>query len=472
MALKQRMRAGAALSAVAFVAGLLAVASPAAANETTQITVTSGYDVFGDVIAADNMQVRLFDATGAAAGFAQANDTTSVEVAAPSDTDVTVVVSLISSGDAAPISRLELDGVSVSDGLIVDLAIPSVLADLRVEDTDGQWQFGWQIFDSFDVAQTDSALTSYRFSATDRFNDNFAQVPMPIGAVSDNARLTLADGGNAFGEGPTIPAENTGIAYIVDGSSLSASVDAGPVAGPIFSADISPAPNSRGWVNQIPVEVTWTGVDPNNGEVVVVENTTIESQGEFIIISPESCTNNDCSVEQVTVKVDIEGPQVTITGVENGATVEEIPALSCVASDILSGATQSNCNDSIVLTGDDLTGYVATATVTDLAGNAGEDSVEFFIESDPMPECTIIGTPGNDRLRGTNGDDVICGLGGDDIIDGRNGNDILIGGEGNDTLDGGNGSDTLDGGNGSDSANGGNGFDSCLNSESSRRCES
>ena len=43
------------------------------------------------------------------------------------------------------------------------------------------------------------------------------------------------------------------------------------------------------------------------------------------------------------------------------------------------------------------------------------------------PQCTIVGTPGNDNITGTSGADFICGEGGDDVING---------GEGDDTIDG------------------------------------
>lgn len=73
------------------------------------------------------------------------------------------------------------------------------------------------------------------------------------------------------------------------------------------------------------------------------------------------------------------------------------------------------------------------------------------------PECTQVGTSGNDRLVGTGGRDVLCGRGGSDLLIGRGGNDLLIGGRGNDGMRGGIGDDTLWGGVGRDflSADGG-----------------
>lgn len=75
--------------------------------------------------------------------------------------------------------------------------------------------------------------------------------------------------------------------------------------------------------------------------------------------------------------------------------------------------------------------------------------------------CTVVGTPGDDRLVGTPGDDVICGLGGDDVLRGGAGHDVILGGTGDDRLWGGRGSDELVGGPGQDWANGGPADDTC-----------
>ena len=98
----------------------------------------------------------------------------------------------------------------------------------------------------------------------------------------------------------------------------------------------------------------------------------------------------------------------------------------------------------------------------------------------PLGRCTIVGTPGADRIRGSRGNDVICGLGGNDrinagrgsdIIDGANGNDrvgggagadMLLGLRGRDRLGGSAGRDRLGGGAGPDRVHGGGGADRAL----------
>lgn len=77
----------------------------------------------------------------------------------------------------------------------------------------------------------------------------------------------------------------------------------------------------------------------------------------------------------------------------------------------------------------------------------------------PRHRCTIVGTPGNDRLVGTRGNDVICGLGGNDVIRGGGGDDVIDGGAGRDRLIGGPGRDVLLGLAGADRLVGGRGRD-------------
>ncbi len=99
--------------------------------------------------------------------------------------------------------------------------------------------------------------------------------------------------------------------------------------------------------------------------------------------------------------------------------------------------------------------YDVTVKVTDDDGGRARASVTVAVG------CTIVGTPGDDRLVGTNGDDVICGLGGDDALKGGKGDDQIFGGPGDDRLRGGRGADLLVGGPGRDRANGGQGRDRC-----------
>jgi RTX calcium-binding nonapeptide repeat (4 copies) len=67
-----------------------------------------------------------------------------------------------------------------------------------------------------------------------------------------------------------------------------------------------------------------------------------------------------------------------------------------------------------------------------------------------VPECTIPGTSGPDKLDGTEGADSICAGAGDDKVAGKGGGDSIFGDFGNDTITGGAGADTIDAGPGDD----------------------
>jgi Ca2+-binding RTX toxin-like protein len=89
-----------------------------------------------------------------------------------------------------------------------------------------------------------------------------------------------------------------------------------------------------------------------------------------------------------------------------------------------------------------------------LTGGPGDD----FLVGGPDSD-SIIGFGGNDQLVGSGGDDTLDGGRGVDILTGGSGNDLLLGGGGNDQLDGGLGNDLLDGGPGKDMLTGGSGND-------------
>lgn len=92
-------------------------------------------------------------------------------------------------------------------------------------------------------------------------------------------------------------------------------------------------------------------------------------------------------------------------------------------------------------------------------GVSGNCESGFPPPDDPPPDCTIIGTAGDDNLSGTPGADTICGLEGNDRLLGGGGNDTLVGGDGEDSLFGQDGKDAIDGAGGKDFIRGGPGGD-------------
>ncbi|NEO89366.1 MAG: hypothetical protein F6K56_03525 [Moorea sp. SIO3G5] len=76
-----------------------------------------------------------------------------------------------------------------------------------------------------------------------------------------------------------------------------------------------------------------------------------------------------------------------------------------------------------------------------------------------LPDQSIVGDEGDNKLVGTEEDDIIKGLEGNDTIHGDRGDDLIQGNQGDDKLKGGRGHDDLDGGSGNDTIRGGRGRD-------------
>jgi hypothetical protein len=96
-------------------------------------------------------------------------------------------------------------------------------------------------------------------------------------------------------------------------------------------------------------------------------------------------------------------------------------------------------NDLLVLESPD----IATPDLEDPTPTLPEPEPEPDVggEATPLPETTLAGTSGDDKLTGTAGDDIISGGAGRDLLRGEAGNDHLIGGAGVDALIGGSGAD-------------------------------
>lgn len=103
--------------------------------------------------------------------------------------------------------------------------------------------------------------------------------------------------------------------------------------------------------------------------------------------------------------------------------------------------------------------------IADGSGNSGNGTGQNGGTTDTggvisVPDHTISGTSGADKLNGTTGADAVHGLGGNDIINALGGHDTVNGGAGNDTIHGDAGDDRLAGDGGADRVYGDDGNDS------------
>ncbi|MEZ4734449.1 MAG: hypothetical protein R3E79_45745, partial [Caldilineaceae bacterium] len=251
---------------------------------------------------------------------------------------------------------------------------------------------------------------------------------------------------------------------------------------PVITPNVVGTLGNNGWYVS-DVTVSWSVVDAESAisSQSGCETVDVTADTDGVTFTCSATSAGGSSSESVTVKRDATAPDVSVTGVSDGAsyTLGSVPTAGCDTTDALSGvATQATLN----VTGGNADGTGAfTATcngATDLAGNsAAAVSVNYSVQGTLIGSCgayTVyqvgnsysaagwsgnikVGTNGNNTLLGTNGPDLILGLGGNDLLRGNGGDDLLCGGDGVDLLQGLAGNDLLDGGPGNDVLNGGSG---------------
>jgi Ca2+-binding RTX toxin-like protein len=126
-----------------------------------------------------------------------------------------------------------------------------------------------------------------------------------------------------------------------------------------------------------------------------------------------------------------DGLQIAFTRLEDNGTWDDLWLMVADGSDqrplVTGGADQTDPTwapdgTEILYVAGGLYRVAPDGTGVTRAGNQG-----FEPDWQPLPACTITGTPGPDELVGTTGTDVICGGAGDDLIVGGGGADIILG---------------------------------------------
>jgi Ca2+-binding RTX toxin-like protein len=120
---------------------------------------------------------------------------------------------------------------------------------------------------------------------------------------------------------------------------------------------------------------------------------------------------------------------------------------SIVASRNAAGGILINGGAVSVLGG---TPTVANATLIQIFGQAGNDTLTLNEANGALPAAFLFGGAGNDVLTGGSGADQLFGQAGNDTLLGKGGADFLFGGADNDTLTGGDADDQVFGESGND----------------------
>ena len=172
------------------------------------------------------------------------------------------------------------------------------------------------------------------------------------------------------------------------------------VVPPTTTASLTPSPAS-GWANtDVTVSLSATDAGPmasGVNEIVFsasgaqpIDETQVSGASASIVIHAEGITTvtfhakdsagNSEAAQSVTVRIDRTAPVVTYTGNQGTYTVDETVAITCSATDALSGIASTTCAD---INGDAFTFALGAntffATAVDLAGNTAGASVTFTV---------------------------------------------------------------------------------------------
>jgi FecR protein len=200
------------------------------------------------------------------------------------------------------------------------------------------------------------------------------------GGGSATASATLSVTGNgvhAITCTATDGAGNTGAAP-GSANTASISIDSTP---PSISGAASPAANSYGW-NNTSVVVSFTCSDTLSGIASCSAPTTLSAQGtgQSATGTATDKAGNSAQATVSGINIDEAAPTVTFTGNAGTYTISQTIAITCTASDALSGIASTTCaNINAPAYSFALGVHTYSATATDKAGNMGSASTSFTV---------------------------------------------------------------------------------------------
>jgi FG-GAP-like repeat/FG-GAP repeat len=151
-----------------------------------------------------------------------------------------------------------------------------------------------------------------------------------------------------------------------------------------------PAPNTSGWNNSA-VTVSFSCSDSGSGIASCPANSLVgEGAGQSVTGVASDRAGNTASATLADINVDTNAPVVSYSGNAGSYAVDQTVAISCTATDALSGVASSTCAD---ITGPayafGLGTIMRSATATDLAGNTGNASTSFTVTVDSTSLCSL-----------------------------------------------------------------------------------
>ncbi len=167
----------------------------------------------------------------------------------------------------------------------------------------------------------------------------------------------------------------------------------GDTTPPAAAPTQSPAANGAGW-NSSDVTVNWNWTDTGSGIDASNCTTSSTSTGEGAgMLLTATCSDNAGNVGSATytVNVDKTAPVVSYSGNAGTYSVDQSVAISCSASDALSGVASSSCAG---VSGPAWSfgpgSHTFSASATDNAGNTGSGSTSFTVTVDATSLCALV----------------------------------------------------------------------------------
>lgn len=170
---------------------------------------------------------------------------------------------------------------------------------------------------------------------------------------------------------------------------LTVQIDTTP---PTIAAAPDRAPNAAGWYDA-PVTVSFTCGDALSGVASCPSPVTLgEGAGQSASGTAVDLAGNTASASVSGIDVDLTAPVVTFAGDAGTYSVDQSVAITCSATDALSGVAATTCHDVAGPAWSFAVGAnSATASATDKAGNKGSATAAFTVTVDFGSLCSLVG---------------------------------------------------------------------------------
>lgn len=286
--------------------------------------------------------------------------------------------------------------------------------DMYFEDWGGLTGFRWELFGTLDASvnpdadqdgepdePTNTPPTVTVTGVDDGATYEIGAVPAPACAADDAEDGATAPAPSVSAlSGPLAPfglGVQTATCDVTDEGGLSATASATysivDTVDPTLAGAPTTSPNGAGWYAG-PVTIRWVGTDAGSGidASALPADDLLSADGTSQTASAtvaDRAGNVASATSAPPVNIDATDPTVTFGGATSYL-VDQTVAITCTASDALSGVASTTCADVTGAAADFGSGAsTRTASATDVAGNTASASVTFTVTATPDALCRL-----------------------------------------------------------------------------------